>query len=64
MGTLYKAQLGIATKVLMITVKITIAHIEFQFPLNNLSLLWPSDAKICICVAYIIRQLEVATRCL
>jgi hypothetical protein len=36
--------------------------IEIQFPLNNLSLLWPIDAKLGVWVAYIKRQLGIATQ--
>jgi hypothetical protein len=36
--------------------------IEIQFLLNKLSLLWPIDSKLGVWVAYIKRQLEVATQ--
>jgi hypothetical protein len=36
--------------------------IEIQFPLNNLSLLWAIDAKLGVYVAYIKRQLGIATQ--
>jgi hypothetical protein len=36
--------------------------IEIQFMLNNLSLLWPIDAKLSVWVAYIKRQLGIATQ--
>ncbi len=36
--------------------------IEIQFPLNNLSLLWPIDSKLGVWVAYIKRQLGIATQ--
>jgi hypothetical protein len=36
--------------------------IEIQFPLNNLSLLWPIDPKLGVWVAYIKRQLVIATQ--
>ena len=36
--------------------------IDIQFPLNNLSLLWPIDAKHGVWVAYIKRQLGIATQ--
>jgi len=39
-----KTQLGIATQVSVIKVKVT--KIEIQFLLNNLSLLWPIDIKL------------------
>jgi len=35
--------------------------IEIQFPLNNLNLLWPIDTKFAVWVAYIQRQLGIAT---
>jgi len=38
-----KAQLGIATQVSVIKVKVTVTKIEIQFLLNNFSLLWPID---------------------
>jgi hypothetical protein len=41
---------------------ITVAHIEFQFPINIFSLLRLSDAKICFLVAFIKRQLGFATQ--
>ena len=34
--------------------------IEFQFPLNNISLLWPIDTKLAVWVAYIKMQLGIA----
>jgi hypothetical protein len=37
-------------------------NIEIQFSLNNLSLLWPIDGKLGILIAYIQRQLGVATQ--
>ena len=36
--------------------------IESRFLLNNLSLLWPIDPKLDIWVAYIKRQLGIATQ--
>ena len=36
--------------------------IEIRFLLNNLSLLWPIDSKLDIWVAYIKRQLGIATQ--
>jgi len=36
--------------------------IEIQFPLNNLSLLWPIDTKLGVWVAYIKTQLWIATK--
>jgi len=37
-------------------------QIEIQFPLNNLSLLWPIDTKLDVWVAYIKAQLGIATQ--
>jgi hypothetical protein len=36
--------------------------IEIQFSLNNLILFWPIDAKLGVWVAYIKRQLRIATQ--
>jgi len=36
--------------------------VNFWFPLNNFSLLWPIDTKLVVCVAYIKRQLGIATQ--
>ena len=44
-----KAQLGIATQVYVIKVKVTVTKIEIQFPLNNFSLLLPIDTKLGAC---------------
>jgi len=41
-----RTQLGIATQVSVIKVKVTVTKIEIQFPLNNLSLFWPIDTKL------------------
>jgi len=38
------------------------AGINFWFPLNNLSLLWPIDTKLAVWLAYIKRQLGIATQ--
>jgi len=38
------------------------ACINFCFPLNNFSLLWPIDTKLAVWVAYIKRQLGIATQ--
>jgi len=35
--------------------------VNFWFPLNNFSLLWPIDTKLVIWVAYIKMQLGIAT---
>jgi len=37
------------------------AGVNFWFPLNNLSLLWPIDTKLAVLVAYMKRQLGIAT---
>ena len=57
-----KRQLGIATQVSVIKVKVTVTKIEYQFPLNNLSLPWPIDTKLAVWVAYIKTQLGIATQ--
>ena len=36
--------------------------VNFWFPLNNFSLLWPIDTKLGVWVAYIKRQLGIATQ--
>jgi len=36
--------------------------IEIQFPLNNLSLMWPIDTKLDVWVAYIKTKLGIATK--
>jgi len=36
--------------------------VKLRFPLNNLSLLWPIDTKLAVYVAYIKRQLGIATK--
>ncbi len=36
--------------------------IEIQFPLNNLSLLWPIDVKHSVWEAYIKRQFRIANQ--
>ena len=35
--------------------------VNFWFPLNNFSLLWPIDTKLAVWVAYIKTQLGMAT---
>jgi hypothetical protein len=57
-----KRQLGVATLMPVIKVKVTFLKIEIQFLLNNLSLLWPIDIKLDVWVAYIKRQLGIATQ--
>jgi len=44
-----KTQLGIATQVSVIKVKVTVTKKEIQVPLNNFSLLWPIDTKLGAC---------------
>ena len=44
-----KTQLGIATQLSLIKVKVTVTKIEIQFPLNNFSLLWPINTKLGAC---------------
>jgi len=56
-----KGQLGFATQVFVIKVKVTVT-IEIQFPLNNFSLLWPFDTKLAVWVADIKTQLGIATQ--
>jgi len=34
--------------------------VKLGFPLNNFSLLWPTDTKLAVWVAYIKRQLRIA----
>ena len=36
--------------------------VKLRFPLNNFSLLWPIDTKLAVEVAYIKRQLGIATQ--
>ena len=38
------------------------AGVNFWFLLNNFSLLWPIDTKLVVSLAYITRQLGIATR--
>jgi len=38
------------------------AGVNFWFPVNNFSLLWPIDTKLAVWVAYIKAQLGVATQ--
>jgi len=38
------------------------AGVNFWFPLNNFSLLWPIDTKLAVKVAHIKRQLGIATQ--
>jgi hypothetical protein len=39
-----------------------LASVNFWFPLNNLSLLWPIDAKLGVWLAHIKRHLDIATQ--
>jgi len=57
-----KTQLGIATQVSVIKVKVAVTKIEIQFLLNNFSLLWHIDTKLAEWVAYIKTQLGIATQ--
>jgi len=57
-----KSQLGIATQVSVIKVKVTVTKIEILFSLNNFSLLWHIDTKLALWVAYIKTQLGIATQ--
>jgi len=38
------------------------AGVNLWFPFNNFSLLWPIDTKLAVWVAYIKRQLGIATQ--
>jgi len=38
------------------------AFVNFWFPLNNFSLLWPIDTKLAVWVAYLNTQREIATQ--
>jgi len=38
------------------------AGVNFWFPLNNFSLLWPIDTKLAVWLAYIKRQIGSATQ--
>jgi len=42
-------------------IKVTVTK-KNQFPINNLSLLWPIDTKLAVWVAYIKTQLVIATQ--
>jgi hypothetical protein len=46
----------------MIKVKVTVAKNRIPFLLNNLSLLWPIDAKLGVWVVYKKRQLGIANQ--
>jgi len=55
-----KTQLGIATQVYVIKVKVTVNKIEIQFLLKNFSLLWLIDTKLGVWLADIKTQLGIA----
>jgi hypothetical protein len=57
-----KRQLGIATQVSAIKVKVTVSKMEIELLLNNCSLLWPFDTKHGVWVAYIKMQLRIVTQ--
>ena len=57
-----KMQLGIATQVYVIKVKVIVTKIEVRFLLNNFSLLWPIDTKLAVSVAYINTQIGIANQ--
>jgi len=41
---------------------VRLAGVNFWFSLNNFRLLWPIDTKLAVWVAYIKRQLGIATQ--
>jgi len=47
-----KTQLGIATQVYVVKVKVTVTKNRNSVPLNNFSFLWPIDTKLAVWVAY------------
>jgi len=55
-------QLGIATQMSVIKVKVTVTKIEIKFLLNNFCLLLPIDTKLAVWVSYINMQLGIATQ--
>jgi len=55
-------QLGIATQVYVIKVKVIVTKNRFRFLLNNFSLLWPIDTKLAVSVAYINTQIGIANQ--
>jgi len=57
-----KRQLGMATQVSVINVKVIVNKIKIQFPLNYFRLLWPIDTILAVYVAYITRKLGIATQ--
>jgi len=48
MGRLYQ-DAAWDCQVYVIKVKVIVTKIEIQFPLNNFSLLWPIETKLCAC---------------
>ena len=46
----------------VIKVKVTVTKMQIQFPLKNISLLWPIDTKLDVWVAYNKTQLVIATQ--
>jgi len=58
----FKRQLGIATQVSVIKVKVAVTKKEIKFLLNDFILLWPIDTKLAVWVAYITTQLGIATQ--
>ena len=58
-GRISKNKLFLLTR--FSTKRSLLLKVEIHFPLNNLSLLWPIDTKLGIWVAYIMRQLGIAT---
>jgi len=57
-----KTQLGIATQVSVINVKVTVTKNRNSVSLNNLSLLCPIDTTFGVWVAYIKAQLGIDTQ--
>ena len=55
-------QLGIASQVSLIKVKVTVPKIEILFRLYNFSLLWPIDTKLGVWVAYMKTLLGIASQ--
>jgi len=56
-----KTQLGIATQMSVIKVKVIVTKNRNQFLLNNYGMLWHIDTKLAVWVAYINAQLLIAT---
>ena len=54
-----------STNLVIVMLKLAVggcAGVNFWFPLNNFSLLWPIDTKLAVWLAYIKRQLGIATQ--